>query len=113
MKTIPLNWLLAIGYWLLAIGCWPALADENVLSLDWVINEAIQNNPELQASYKRWESAKEKIPQARALDNPMIGYKYTGEEGMTGAGPMQNGFFGSQSVPFPGKLHLKGEIASK
>ncbi|MBI2559902.1 MAG: TolC family protein [Planctomycetes bacterium] len=91
----------------------PTLADENVLSLDWVINEAIQNNPELQAAYKRWDSAKERIPQARALDNPMIGYKYTGEEGMTGAGPMQHGFFGSQNFPFFGKLRLKGEIASK
>lgn len=96
----------------------PTLADdsvinENVLSLNWVINEAIQNNPELQAAYKRWQSAREKIPQARALDNPIIGYGYGGMEGMTATTPMQHSFFGSQSLPFFGKLRLKGEIASK
>lgn len=86
---------------------------ENVLTLNWVINEAIQNNPELQAVYKRWEAAKEKIPQARALDDPIIGYKYGGMEGMSATNPMQNSFFGSQDFPFFGKLRLKGEIASK
>jgi outer membrane protein TolC len=86
---------------------------ENTLSLSWVINEAVQNNPELQAAYRRWQAAKEKIPQARALDNPTIGYKYGGMEGMTATNPMQQSFFGSQAFPFIGKLRLKGEIASK
>ncbi|HHT9125353.1 MAG TPA: TolC family protein [Candidatus Brocadiia bacterium] len=112
MKTRPLK-LYALFMLFSLLANLSASADENVLSLNWVINEAIQNNPELQAAYKRWNSAKEKIPQARALDNPIVGYKYTGEEGMTATTPMQHNFFGSQNFPFFGKLRLKGEIASK
>ncbi|MGR3309918.1 MAG: TolC family protein [Candidatus Brocadiales bacterium] len=90
-----------------------SVTNENALNLNRVISEAIQNNPELQATHKRWEATKEKIPQARALDNPIIGYKYGGMEGMAATTPMQHNFFGSQSFPFFGKLRLKGEIASK
>src|ERR1017187_10771916 len=42
-------------------------------SLQACIDTALANNPEIAASQRKWEAARQKIPQARALDDPMIG----------------------------------------
>ncbi len=92
-----------------------AYADE--LKLQDLIDEALKNSPEIRASEARVSASKFRIPQAKSLPDPMFmfGYqnegfnKYSyGEELMS-----QWMFSASQMFPFPGKLGLKGDIASK
>jgi hypothetical protein len=44
------------------------------LNVDRLIEEALQNNPEISAAKMKWEVFKEKIPQAYALEDPMFGF---------------------------------------
>ncbi|MBM4340159.1 MAG: TolC family protein [Deltaproteobacteria bacterium] len=91
-------------------------AEEIRLKLDQLIENALQNNPEILASKKRWEVFKEKIPQARALPDPMFGFGIISlptnfkfrEEDMT-----MKEISISQMVPFYGKRRLMGEMAEK
>ncbi len=48
--------------------------EEKNLNVDQLIDEALQNNPEILAAKKKWEVFKEKVPQASALPDPMLGF---------------------------------------
>jgi outer membrane protein TolC len=86
--------------------------DKNdVLEIRWVIDEALRGNPGLQASKLRWNASTERIVQERALDDPVIGFTYFGEQVQTRVGEKQAGLAASQKIPFYGKLRLKGEVA--
>ncbi len=85
--------------------------------LDDLIEEAIQNNPELKALEETVNIFKEKIPQAKSLDNPRLKLSIMNlpvdtfrfdQEAMT-----QKQVSIMQKFPFPGKLELKGYIAEK
>jgi outer membrane protein TolC len=100
----------SILLWAILLGAAPAVAQEHVepSSLTQLIREAQAHNPDIQAARQRWESSKAVIPQVQTLPDPkvILGYK-----DMT---PQQEVMYGmSQEVPFPGKLRLKGEIASR
>jgi cobalt-zinc-cadmium efflux system outer membrane protein len=81
-----------------------------------LIEEALQNNPEISAAKMKWEVFKEKIPQAYALEDPMFGFGIVSlptnfsfkDEDMT-----MKEFSISQKFPFPGKRPLMKEMASK
>jgi outer membrane protein TolC len=80
--------------------------------------EAIKNNPEILAAQKKYEAARQRPSQASSLPDPMVslGYSSVGNP-LPGAGigsqPQANaGVMLSQEVPFPGKLKLKGDMAS-
>ncbi len=71
-----------------------------------LVQEALDQNPEIQAARQRWESAQAVIPQVQTLPDPKVNFVYWGLE--------QQAMYGmSQEIPFPGKLGLKGEIASR
>jgi outer membrane protein TolC len=81
-----------------------------------LVEEALQNNPEILAAKQRWEVFKEKVPQARALPDPMLGlgiislptnFRFKDED-MT----MKEVSI-SQMFPFYGKRRLMGEMAGK
>jgi outer membrane protein TolC len=86
------------------------------MNLEQLIEEAIQNNPEILAQKKRWELFKEKIPQASALEDPMLGFGVISlptnfsfkDEDMT-----MKELSISQRFPFYGKRRLMGEMAQK
>lgn len=44
--------------------------------VDTLLREAYQNSPALQAAHARWDASLQKIPQARALPDPRIGYSH-------------------------------------
>ena len=86
------------------------------LKLDPLIEEALQNNPEILAAKKRGEVFKEKVPQSWALEDPMLGLGIVNlptnfsfrDEDMT-----MKEISISQKIPFPGKRPLMREMAEK
>ena len=98
---------------LLGLSSHSLAGEKATLSLEAVLKEAIKNNPRIRAAREKWEAAKEKIPQARSLPDPMFGYTYFGEEIETRNGPQEKAYHLSQKVPSFGKLRLRGEMAAK
>ncbi len=88
------------------------------LDLKWLIQEAMEHNPEIIASQKRINAAKAKISQARSLDDPSIragSYDMSNNPiNINGQTEMlQQRYSISQKIPFPGKLRLRSEIATE
>jgi len=98
----------------LAFGSY-ASAEE--LKLQDLIDEALAKSPEILASQYRVGASQYRIPQAKSLPDPMVMFGYQNEGwNRYSFGEMQMSwwmFSASQMVPFPGKLALKGEMASR
>jgi len=89
------------------------------VSLRELTSEALKNSPEIVAAQKSYEAARQRPTQESSLPDPMIslGYVSVGNP-LPGAGlgsqVLSNiGVMYSQELPYPGKLKLRGEIASK
>ena len=110
-----LSKLLLAVLFLIAIFTAIALAEDkaDVLKIRWVIDEALRMNPGLQSANLRWDASAEKVLQEKALDDPVMGFTYFGEQDQTRVGEKQAAFMASQKIPFYGKLRLKGEVAEK
>ena len=81
-------------------------------SLDALIETALANNPEITAAHRRWDAALQKIPQARALDDPMVGVDVE-RSGTTRFDTFSdNEWMISQNVPWFGKRDLRGRVES-
>src|SRR5664279_4801686 len=85
------------------------------LQLADLVDEALRNNPEIQAFGSRIEGARQRIPQAKSLPDPMLmfGYQNEGFDRYT-YGEMSGSqwmFGATQQFLFPGKRGLKGEMA--
>jgi len=95
---------------------YPALLySQEALSIASLINEAKNNNPDILAAKKRYEAAKARIPQAKSLDDPVIGLKFEKAKGnpfnLDTTPAMDRMLSLSQMLPWFGKLPLKGKIA--
>jgi len=86
-------------------GAGPDLAD--------LIQEALDQNPRLRAAEIEWRAAQEKIPQAKALPDPMLSFGHFFRSIETRLGPQRNKLSLSQKFPFFGKLSLRGRIAAE
>jgi outer membrane protein TolC len=96
-----------------------ASAQEARLSLRQLTSVAMKSNPEIVAAQKGYEAARQRPIQESTLPDPMIslGWVSVGNP-LPGAGlgseVLSNiGLTYSQEFPYPGKLKLRGEIASK
>ena len=96
-----------------------ASAQEARLGLRQLTSEAMKSNPEIVAAQKGYEAARQRPTQESTLPDPMIslGWVSVGNP-LPGAGlgseVLSNiGLTYSQELPYPGKLKLRGEIASK
>ena len=79
-----------------------------------LIKDALARNPEIQAARKQWEAAANRIAQASSLDDPTLQVQLWNFPQTFNVTHTQNSIFGvSQTFPFPGKLALKGEVASR
>ena len=93
-----------------------AQPEKPLLNVDQLIDEVLQNNPEILAAKKKLEVFKEKVPQAFALEDPMLGFGIISlptnfsfrDEDMT-----MKEISISQKFPFPGKRLLMREMAEK
>jgi len=86
----------------------------NRLVLPELIQEVLVRNPELVAARKQWEAATSRITQARSLDDPILSVQLWNFPQNFNVTKSDNSIFGlSQNLPFPGKLGLKGDVASR
>src|SRR4030042_5656272 len=93
-----------------------AQSESPPLRLAPLIEEALLNNPDILAARQKWEAYKEKVPQADALEDPMLSFGIISlptnfsfrDEDMT-----MKEFSISQKLPFPGKRPLMREMAEK
>jgi len=107
-----------MGLVMLSASRHPLYAEEvESLRLDDLVQEALKNSPEVLVSESRAQASTYRIPQAKALPDPMLmfGYQNEGFRRLTiGEEIGAMGMFSlSQMFYFPGKRGLKGEMATK
>ncbi len=82
-----------------------------------LLNEAEQNNPQVQAAREGWQAAKQLPSQVSTLPDPQFQIQQFSVgsprpfAGYTNSNFAYVGLGVSQDLPYPGKLRLKGEIA--
>ncbi|MCI0747616.1 MAG: TolC family protein [Verrucomicrobia subdivision 3 bacterium] len=86
-------------------------AETNLLTLDSVITEVLAQNPALKSARANWQAMKERIPQARAWEDPMVGvdverFGTTRFDAFT-----DNEWMIAQEIPVTGKNRLRGKSA--
>ena len=87
------------------------------LSLDDLIREALDKNPEAQSAQHTISALQLRVPQVKALPDPMVSIGWAGNLApfsLQRADPSSSrAITVSEQFPYPGKLRLRGEIASK
>src|SRR5580704_11902438 len=92
---------------------------EAVTSLQDLLTEAEQNNPQILASHQGWQAAKQVPSQVSTLPDPQFNLQQLNVgsprpfAGYTNSDFAYIGLGVSQDFPYPGKLRLKGEIAKR
>lgn len=83
--------------------------------LDELINETIENNPQLKAARSQTEAQKTKIDQATAWEDPQVGISFYQTPVQSFPNPVKDGmetdYYIQQMFPFPGKLSNMGKSA--
>jgi len=93
-----------------------AYADSSALSLGKILEEALKNNPQINAAKGRYDAALARVTLLRTLSDPKFEYEYDKitadmDAVMNGkTGPMRT-FAISQEVPFPTKLFTRKQVA--
>ena len=90
-----------------------AQGNGTALSLEQLIQEALEKNPRIKSAERRWRASEARPTQVSTLPDPMLSYTRFGSSVETRVGPQENVFTLSQRVPFPGKLGLKGKMAGQ
>jgi outer membrane protein TolC len=96
-----------------------AAAAEERLSLDALVAEALEKNPEIMAAQKRYEAARQQSRVEGALPDPMVGIGWNSSGGPlpfqgVGREPVANvGVMVTQQIPYPGKRNLRERMASR
>ncbi|OGR36152.1 MAG: hypothetical protein A2051_03245 [Desulfovibrionales bacterium GWA2_65_9] len=118
MVSGRLRWLVVVPLAVFLV-CWQSLsawAEEPArLDLEQLLT-AVEKTAEAQAAQEKWGAAKHRVPQAEALEDPMLGLGVVNvpttlnfrAEDMT-----MKELSLSQRVPFFGKRGLRGEVAGK
>jgi len=80
-------------------------------SLGQLIEFALANNPEIQVVHMQAHALEARVPQVRALDDPMLMTTTFLEPIQTAAGPQDVMMSISQKLPWFGKRTLRGDVA--
>jgi outer membrane protein TolC len=81
--------------------------------LETLIQEALENNPQIKSAEQQQMAVTQRVEQVSALDDPMFTYTHWFSSVETRVGPLQNSFMLSQRLPFFGKLRFRGNIAEQ
>jgi len=86
--------------------------------LNDLVTKALEQNPEIKAMQRSFDMMRARVPQAKALPEPMLSYGYAGNAPLPPF-DIQKGDPASartpsftQELPFPGKLAIKGKMAN-
>lgn len=86
--------------------------------LNDLITEALERNPEIKAMQRSFDMMRARVPQAKALPEPMLSYGYAGNAPLPpfdiqkGDPASARTLSFTQELPFPGKLAIKGKMAN-
>lgn len=87
------------------------------LSLDEIVREALEKNPEVQSALHTAKALERRIPQVKALPDPTVSVGWAGNVTpfsiMSGDASSYRGVTVSEQFPYPGKLKLQGAMAAK
>jgi len=107
--------LLAVTIFIL--GLVNVFAVEKTEPLESLVEEALQNNPEIKAARARWDASTKRPSQEGSLPDPMIGVTWRNVQfdriTLIEDPDSMLMFSFSQEFPFPGKLSLKEKIAGE
>jgi cobalt-zinc-cadmium efflux system outer membrane protein len=106
MRIVRIFILLFLGF----TGSVPAHSQERE-EMQWLILEAMSNNPEIAAELQKMKMFEERIPQAGALEDPQFIYKLMEFPGLQFGKAVYQNFELMQIVMFPTKLSLRKDIA--
>lgn len=82
-----------------------------VLERHKLLATVLERNPGIAAARQAWEMARERIPQAESLDDPMASYALA-PLSVAGDARFGDQLRIGQRIPFPGTLRLRGEVAA-
>jgi outer membrane protein TolC len=92
--------------------------DRSVVTLNALVEEALLRNPEVKAMQHSFDMMQARVPQAKALPEPMLEAGYIGNVIPVPPFDIQKGdpssarmLSFSQEIPYPGKRSLKGKMA--
>jgi cobalt-zinc-cadmium efflux system outer membrane protein len=95
----------------------PQNAPSGVQRLDDLIQEALKRNPGVQSALRQVEVLRHRVPQAKALPDPTVSVGWAGNIApfsVQHGDPSSNrAVSASQTIPYPGKLKLRSEIADR
>src|ERR1035438_7860372 len=90
---------------------------QQTLTLEEIIREALSKNPEVQSALHAVNALQRRVPQVKSLPDPMVSVGWAGNitpfSLQQGDPSSYRGVTVSEQFPYPGKLKLRGEIASK
>ncbi len=90
-------------------------APAGIPALQQLVEQALENNPEIRAMQRRFDMMRARIPQAKSLDAPVLSIGYMGNIvpfQVQKGDPSSGRIIGiSQDVPYPGKRSLRGKVA--
>ena len=90
---------------------------QQFLVLDDVVREALERNPEAQSALHTIKALERRVPQVKSLPDPMVSVGWAGNLApfsLQQADPSSyRGLTVSEQFPYPGKLKLRGQMASK
>jgi outer membrane protein TolC len=92
-------------------------AEEAILRLQPLVQEALAANPEIRAEERKWDAARERPPQEGSLDDPMLSFEIqnlpTRSFGFIQDDMTMKKLGISQTFPYFGKLDLRSEVAQR
>jgi len=95
----------------------PQAVEGQLVGLQALVREALQKNPGIQGTSLQVEALRRRVPQAKALPDPTVSVGWAGNivpfETQHLDPSSYRGVGASQTIPFPGKLKLRGEIADR
>ena len=80
------------------------------LDLQFLIVEALRNNPEIQSAQFDWDMKRAKIPQMQSLENPELQLMQEEIPALKFGDAMYSRVELMQMFPFPGKINLQAEL---
>lgn len=115
-----LAWLAPMGATAQQQSAEPAPAAMDIVppvALEELVREAMEKNPGVQATLRRVEAQRRRVPQARALPDPTVSVGWMGDIKPFGVQRNDPSSYRSlsatQEIPYPGKLKLRGQIADR